>query len=162
MNERRLTAKQLAVPFNTSRSTISRWVDRGCPVNIIPGYCRRQIFDLSAVKAWLRRESAAAGETHRPSCRYRLKEYYVFSVDGDYLETITGSRQLIDRLKGLPVCDRHRPYAMDNAGYIYFLYSGKLRKHDTVRSELIAVWITSRHPQNLEHIHEIARKWYLR
>jgi hypothetical protein len=110
-----MNSKALSEHLKVSRASISRWVASGCPHTVRRS---RFVFDIDQVKAWR---------------QARLKRYHVFDAAGYYHGVAVGSANLIARLKAFRV-STHRPYGVDDSGVIHFIYSGKLRRQDSIKT----------------------------
>jgi hypothetical protein len=89
-----------------------------------------------------------------------LKRYHVFSICSDYLGEVFGSKTLIERLKTLESDDHHYPFGVDENGHVYFFYSGKLRKHESVKT-MAGVQIRTSYPPNIQALMDIVYERYI-
>lgn len=157
-----LNSKEIAAIFGISRPTLSRWVTRGCPHQVIGN---RHYFNLEDVKTWLHTNSNPESAV-RLKTRRTLKRYHVFMRNGCFHSIVHGSQKLIEILNTMEARDQHSiyahhyPYGVDDLGYVYFFYSGKLRKHESVKT-MAGVILRSRYTENLEPLMEIVRNKYL-
>jgi len=155
-----LNPKKLAKFFKTSPSTLSRWVSYGCPYREIPGPPRTYLFNILEVRKWLEKEGMITenGDLIRFKSRRKLKRYHLFSTNGVFVETISGSSDLAKKLQKDRSHDIWFPYAIDESGKVFVYYSGKLRNHDNVGSGMSAACILpNKYPEKLK---SLARKMW--
>jgi predicted DNA-binding transcriptional regulator AlpA len=150
-----LNTKEIAAVFGISRSTLSRWVERGCPHQ---KEANQQVFCLKEVEEWM--EKNKDPESNLLKSRRSLKRYHVFNCDGYYKGEVMGSAKLIAQLKKFEAFDHYHPYGIDENGFIYYIYSGKLRKHDSVKG-IADVHIFTRYHPEIEVLMEAVRQWYV-
>ncbi|MCD4655240.1 helix-turn-helix domain-containing protein [bacterium] len=157
-----LNSKEIAAIFEISRPTVSRWITQGCPHQTIGN---RNYFNLKNVKTWLHINSDPESGLRLKTSRI-LKRYHVFTRNGYFQTIIHGSKKLIEILNAMEPRDQysvfthHYPYGVDDLGYVYFFYSGKLRKHESVKT-MACVILRSRYTEDLEPLMEIVRNRYL-
>jgi len=137
-----MNSKALSEHFKVSKATVSRWVASGCPHTVRRS---RFQFDLEAVQAWR---------------QARLKRYHVFDASGHCHGVASGSADLIARLKGFPVSEHSRPYGVDDSGVIHFIYSGKLRKQDSIKTG-VGVSIAFTSPDDIAPLMNLVRARYM-
>lgn len=159
---RTLNSMEIAAIFGISRPTLSRWVTRGCPHKTIGN---RNYFILEDVKTWLHINSDPESGLRLKTSRI-LKRYHVFMRNGQFQTILHGSKKLIETLNAMEPRDQysvfthHYPYGVDDLGHVYFFYSGKLRKHESVKT-MACVILQSRYTEDLEPLMEIVRNRYL-
>lgn len=136
-----MNSKALSEHFKVSRAAVSRWIASGCPHTVRRS---RYEFDLDQVKAWK---------------QARLKRYHVFDAAGYYHGVAVGSADLIARLKAFPASE-HRPYGVDDSGVIHFLYSGKLRRQDSIKTGA-GVLIQYTQPDSIADLMQTVKARYL-
>jgi hypothetical protein len=136
-----MNSKALSEYFKVSVSAVSRWVASGCPHTVRRS---RYQFDLDRVKEWK---------------QARLKRYHVFDASGHYQGVVNGSRDLVDRLNLLEPSEYSRPYGVDDSGVIHFVYSGKLRRQDSIKSG-VGVLIKYTYPAAVADLMETVRARY--
>ena len=151
-----MNTKEIAAYFGISKPTLCRWVSRGCPHRKI---ANRQVFCLAKVEEWIN-TNLDSENSNRLKSQRSLKRYHLFSVSSQYLGEVLGSKALTDRLKEMESYDHHYPFGVDDYGYVYFFYSGKLRKHESVKT-MAGVKVSTRYPENLQALMDIVYKRYI-
>jgi len=158
--EDEFNSRELVAKFKISRTTLSRWVSSGCPHMKVPGAVCAYQFKFSEVLNWLKNEGMLTEEGYvfRFKSHRRLKRYYLFSVHGKYVTEISGSRELVAKLRNIRDSYSIFPYALDKSGEVFVYYSGKLRNHDTAgKGGAAAFYLPTKYPAKLK---EIVRKIY--
>jgi hypothetical protein len=154
----KLYTKEIAAHFGISRSTLSRWVARGCPYQ---KNANQYVFCINEVAEWIKKnKDPEISESLCLKSRRILKLYHVFSCSGDYQGEVLRSIKLIARLKTFDAFEHHHPYGVDETGQVYFIYSGKLRKHDSVKG-MAGVRIRTRYPQNIQKLMQVVYEKYI-
>lgn len=152
-----LNTKEISRLYEISRSTLSRWVARGCPHQIIES---RHYFNSELVNPWLKINLDQTKSTPCLKSLRKLKRYEAFTKSGNFHSTVFGCKNLQAVLKTMEPDDSLYPYGVDIDGYVFFFYSGKLRKHESVKT-FAGVLISNIYPEKLEPLMQIVRQRYL-
>lgn len=153
-----MKTKETANHFGISKTTLCRWVARGCPHEKIAD---QHIFCLEKVEEWIKiNKNPDATGSYQLKSRRALKRYQVFTVNSKYIGEVYGSKALTLQLKQLESRDHFYPFGVDEQGFVYFVYSGKLRKHESVKT-MAGISIHTRYPPELQALMDLVYERYI-